>query len=269
MNYLQIKNKLLDVYKQFNNEDYYEIEYILSEIKELEKFELLNSDFNNKDLERAMKVATIHLKEKKPLQKIFNRAYFYGYSFYVDENVLTPRFDSEVLIENLKNDKFTNVLDLCCGSGALGLTLKKEHKNINLTLADISEKALEVSKKNAKLLNVDANFIKTDMFNNINERFDLVICNPPYIETENINFLDDEVKKFDPLISLDGGINGLKFYKIIFDNIDNFLMKNGICMLEIGYNQGFLVDLFKEKYKNVILIKDYNNLDRAIKIIKE
>ena len=113
--------------------------------------------------------------------KVSKKAYFYKREFYVNTNVLTPRFDSEVLIENIIDKNFNNVLDLCTGSGCLGITIKCEKPSINLMLADISSKALKVCKKNCKEHNIDAKFIKTDMFTNIKDKFDLIICFRQYL----------------------------------------------------------------------------------------
>lgn len=270
MKYSDIKNELLNLYKDYNSSDKTsEIDYVLSEIKKVDLLKVKFEDFSLKEYKKAKNIIIKHLKLDMPIQKIFKKAYFYGLEFYVNNNVLTPRQDSEILIENALKENFNSCLDLCCGSGALGLAIKKNRPQTNLTLVDISPKALKVSKINVKKLNENAKIIKSNMFDKIKDKFDLIVCNPPYIETKTIENLDNNVKKFDPKISLDGGVDGLKFYKIIYENLDNYLNSGGVCFLEIGYNQGSLVDLFKQRFKNVSLIKDYNNLDRVIKIVKE
>ena len=269
MKYSDCKKELIEIYKKYNNENYFEIEYILKEI--LKDDNIFFIDITNKDFKKAKKIVNLRLKYNKPLQKIFKKAYFMNLEFFVNENVLTPRFDSEVIIDYLEKNKikYKNVLDLCSGSGVLGICAKLLNKDCNLTLVDISRKALKVSKINARKHNINAKFIKSDMFKKVNNKFDLIICNPPYIETETVKNLSYEVKNYDPKISLDGGIDGLKFYNILFEELDKFLNKNGICLMEIGYNQGHLINKFKTKYKNVELIKDLNGLDRVIKIEKE
>ena len=270
MKYSDIKNELLNLYNDYNFSDKTsDIDYVLSEIKKVDLLKVRFEEFSLNEYKKAKNIILKHLKLDMPLQKIFKKAYFYGLEFYVNNNVLTPRQDSEILIENALKENFNCCLDLCCGSGALGLTIKKNRPQTNLTLVDISLKALKVSKINAKKLNENAKIIKSNMFDKIKDKFDLIVCNPPYIETKTIENLDNNVKNFDPKISLDGGVDGLKFYKIIYENLDNYLNSKGVCFLEIGYNQGSLVDLFKQKFKNVSLIKDYNNLDRVIKIVKE
>jgi len=264
MDYRELKSELVKLYISFNREETSEIDEFLKLYLNTNLFEIRNYIFSKKELKKIIHLILKHLKYNIPFQKLLNKAFFYKREFYVNNFVLTPRFDSEILIEFVLKKNFKSVLDLCCGSGALGITIKKEREDISLDLADISSKALKVSKKNCKKHEIKANYIKTDMFKNIKNKYDLIICNPPYIETDVVKTLDDEVKNFDPVLALDGGINGLKFYNIIFNEAEKYLTDNGKCILEIGYNQGHLVEKFKEKFKNVKLIKDYNNLDRAI-----
>jgi len=264
MDYITLKNELIKIYKLNDCKNFNEIDYILSLKLDKNLFEVRNYNFSKKEVDALKRLILKRIEQNIPIQKLLNKAYFYKREFFVNNNVLTPRFDSEVLIEFILKKDFVKALDLCCGSGALGITLKKERENIDISFADISAKALNVSKKNCLKHNVSAKFIKTDMFKNIKDKYDLIICNPPYIETEIVNTLDDEVKNFDPILALDGGEDGLKFYNIIFNSVENYLLQNGKCILEIGYNQGHLVDKFKQKFKNVQLIKDYNNQNRAI-----
>lgn len=269
MEYKIVKENLIKLYQKFDNINYEEIDYFLSFLLNKSVLEVKFSNLNNKEYKELKSLIIKHLKTKAPIQKLFNKAYFFNREFYVNNNVLTPRFDSEVLIEHILDKNFKSVLDLCAGSGCLGITIKCEKPSVNLTLADISSKALKVCKKNCKKHKIEAKRIKTNMFNKIKEKFDLIICNPPYIESDTVLNLSDDVKKFDPKISLDGGQDGLKFYNILYENVDKFLNTNGKCIIEIGYNQGHLIEKFKEKYKNVKLIKDYNSLDRVIYFEKE
>lgn len=264
MDYRKLKSELIKLYSEFNRQDSYEIEDFLRLFLDKPLFEIRSYVFNKKEVNKIKKLILKRLKYNAPFQKLLNKAYFYKREFYVNNFVLTPRFDSEILIEFILQKDFSCVLDLCCGSGALGITLKKEREEISVDFADISSKALKVTKINSKKHEVRAKFIKTDMFENIKNKYDLIICNPPYIETKVVDTLDDEVKNFDPILALDGGENGLEFYNIILDKIENYLIQGGKCIIEIGYNQGYLVEKFKEKFKNVQLIKDYNDLDRAI-----
>ena len=219
-----------------------------------------------------------------PLQYILNESYFYNLKFYVDENVLIPRQDTEVLVDNVIKDNpngIVNLLDLCTGSGAIGISIAKNIKINNLVLADISEKALNISKYNVDQVNLDntkVHYLKTDMFYNMKkflvenqiENFDIITINPPYIESNTIDKLEAEVKDFEPKIALDGGDDGLKFYKIIFENVREFLNFNSKVYMEIGYNQAEkireLFDLYN--YKNFKIIKDLSNNDRVITFSK-
>ena len=241
----------------------------------------LNNNIKSWD-EKINKFNDMMVKRVKhmPLQYILNEAYFYNLKFYVDENVLIPRQDTEVLVENVINDYkngVINLLDLCTGTGAIGISIAKNINVNNLILADISEKALEIVKRNIHTNNIENSnvyFLITDMFSNIMKfkidnnikNFDVITINPPYIESSVIDTLDNEVKYFEPRIALDGGEDGLKFYKIIFDNIYQHLSLNGKVYMEIGFNQANSIrDLFSSyEYNNFNVIKDLANNDRVI-----
>ena len=191
-------------------------------------------------------------------------------NFYVDENVLIPQPDTETLvlqaIKRIKQYENNNikVLDLCTGSGAIAISLAKEfeNKNVQVYASDISDKALEVAKKNSKKNDVHINFINSNMFENIDEKFDIIVSNPPYIETETIKKLSKDVQQ-EPHIALDGGFDGLEFYKIIASEYEKYLNDNGTLLLEIGYNQKQSVtELFINR--NVECIKDLAQNDRVI-----
>ena len=173
------------------------------------------------------------------------------------------------------------VLDLCTGSGCVAITIAKNCK-CEVTACDVSKKALAVARKNIKYKISDINggscliknsplvkLILSDMFKSLNpkDRFDIIVCNPPYIKSGNIEHLDKEVKDYDPRLSLDGGADGLKFYKIIAGEAHKFLNPNGVLMLEIGFDQAEAVTkLLKNKYKNIEVIKDYGGQDRIVKV---
>lgn len=207
------------------------------------------------------------LANNKPLQYITNKQEFMKLIFYVDENVLIPRADTEILVEEvIKNSKDSmEILDLCTGSGAIAVSLAKYTKS-TIYASDISRKALEIATRNANDNKVFVHFILSDMFENIiNKKFDIIVSNPPYIETETILHLDKVVQK-EPRIALDGGNDGLKFYKIIAHQAKKYLKPNGMLYLEIGYNQkqAVIEILQKENYKDIYCQKDLNNKDRVI-----
>ena len=201
-----------------------------------------------------------------PVQYIVNKAYFCGLPLYVDENVLIPRFDTEVLVEEVLNlgDKNKKILDVCTGSGAIAIALKKLGKFERVDALDISEEALKIAKKNAKALECDINFLKSDMFSSLTSenKYDIIVSNPPYIQSHIVDRLERQVKDFEPRLALDGDIDGMKFYKIIEKNFMNFLSPGGILALEIGYDEASdIKNLFEDK--KVIIKKDLAGLDRV------
>lgn len=193
--------------------------------------------------------------------------------FYVDENVLIPRSDTEILVEEVINQYNKNeereykILDLCTGSGIVGISLAKYIKNCEVVCADISKKALEIAEKNAKNNNVDnIKFMYSNMFSNIKDKFDIIVSNPPYIKRKVIEELEKEVQN-EPHIALDGGIDGLDFYKIIANQAYNYLNENGGLFLEIGYDQKEEVtNLLKdsEKFGKIYSKKDLYGNDRIV-----
>ena len=201
-----------------------------------------------------------------PVQYIVNKAYFCGLPLFVDENVLIPRFDTEVLVEEVLNlgDKNKKILDVCTGSGAIAIALKKLGKFERVDALDISEEALKIAKKNAKALECDINFLKSDMFSSLTSenKYDIIVSNPPYIQSHIVDSLERQVKDFEPRLALDGDIDGMKFYKIIAKNFMNFLSPGGILALEIGYDEASdIKNLFEDK--KVIIKKDLAGLDRV------
>ena len=215
--------------------------------------------------------------KSKPLAYITHNACFYGYDFFVNEGCLIPRVDSEVLIENalrninINQSSSLNILDACCGSGCLGITLTNElaKKNIKstLTLLDKSTSAMQIAKLNCEKHNIRAKYIIADVlsYGFGEEKYDIIICNPPYIETNEIDNLDKQVKDYEPRIALDGGEDGLKFYRFLSKKVKQSLTHSGFAIFEIGYNQGkTATDIFLHKHLSVDVIKDYGNNDRAL-----
>ena len=212
------------------------------------------------------------ITEGYPLQYITNQQYFMGLSFYVDENVLIPQPDTEILVETvIKNitelgikNKFDlgnmKVLDLCTGSGAIAISIKKYLPEVQVFASDISKNALKIAQKNANNNKVKINFIESNMFENISETFDVITSNPPYIKTEEIRKLSKQVQN-EPKLALDGGKDGLDFYKIIAKEAPKHLNKNGVILMEIGYDQGQAVT---NLFKNSKCIKDYAGNSRVV-----
>ena len=155
------------------------------------------------------------------------------------------------------------MLDLCCGSGVIGITAALE-TNATVTLADVSDEALKVAKSNAKRNKAKVDFIKSDMFANLCGKCNAIICNPPYVESDVIPTLDDSVKNYEPHLALDGGKDGLNFYRILAEQAPKHLTKGGLLVLEIGYNQGEAVKGLLEEKFDVEVMKDYGGNDRIV-----
>lgn len=199
-----------------------------------------------------------------PIQYVFSRAPFMGFEFFVDERVLIPRMDTENLCEAAYNyicrKKGARVLDLCAGSGAIGISLKKMCPHISLTLSDISADAGDVQRINAAGLD-DVEILTGDMFDTVaGRKFDLITCNPPYIPTRDIAGLQAEVHK-EPSLALDGGDDGLDFYRLLAERHREFLNKGGRIYMEIGYDQAADVCAL---FGGGSVIKDLGGNDRVV-----
>ena len=209
-----------------------------------------------------------------PLQYILGCAHFMDYTFFVNEHVLIPRNDTEVLVECANeildqeewSGKSPKVLDLCCGSGCIGISLKLYHKEIDLSLSDLSADALEVTKKNLEGHDITAKVLCGDLFESFEEQADMIVCNPPYIERDVIPTLMPEVKEFEPMKALDGGADGLDFYRRIIEEASKYLTEKGWLVFEIGYNQGNAVkeQMQQAGFCDVVVKKDYAGLDRVV-----
>ena len=242
-------------------------------------YEIFDFDFSKwtmykyDEIEDISKLDTLNKYVKKrlghmPIQYILNKAYFCGLPLYVNENVLIPRFDTEVLVEEVlkisKKDKSKRILDICTGSGAIAIALKKLGGFERVDALDISDKALEVAKRNANELDLNINFLKSDMFSSLTceNKYDIIVSNPPYIQSDVVDTLESEVKDFEPRLALDGDADGMKFYKIIAENYEDYLVDNGVLALEIGYDEANDIRALFEG-KNVVIKKDLANLDRV------
>lgn len=202
-----------------------------------------------------------------PLQYIIGTQEFMGLELEVNENVLIPRQDTELLVEEvLKVCKGKSVIDVCTGSGCIIIALMKLGNIKNAVGTDISEEALQIAGRNAKRHNVDVKFIQSDLFNNVEGSYDIVISNPPYIRSDEIRSLMPEVKDYEPKGALDGGLSGLIFYERIIHDADRFLNPEGYIFFEIGYDQGEEVSnmLYEAGFVDIIVKKDLSKLDRVV-----
>lgn len=197
----------------------------------------------------------------EPLEYIINKAFFMGLEFYVNENVLIPRPETELLVEEVLNHK-GSVLDLCTGSGCILISLLKLSENRGVGV-DICPKALEVARKNAAIHKV-GKFLQGDLFEPVRGKFDIMVSNPPYIPTETIFTLDESVKK-EPFKALDGGSDGLEFYRKLAEKSAFYLNEKGKVFLETGHDQGEAVrNIFLKKNYRAEVKKDYAGLDRIV-----
>jgi len=231
--------------------------------------------YDNKEIDKQQQwqyfVNIEKLTKGIPLQHITHRQEFMKMDFFVDENVLIPRPDTEILVEEVIKiaQKYNSprILDLCTGSGAIAISLKKFVPNADITAVDISEKALEIAQKNAEKLEAKINFVKSDLFDKLdNKKFDIIVSNPPYIRKDEIKKLSEEVQK-EPKIALDGGEDGLDFYRIIAEQAINYLKTGSFLCFEIGYNQkNDVIKIIEDEqnYKNTYCKKDLYGNDRII-----
>ena len=211
------------------------------------------NDEISKEEEQKLLRALEKIKKGYPLQYITHHQEFMGLNFAVNENVLIPQPDTEVLVE-------VKILDLCTGSGAIAISLKKYLPIAKVYASDISKKAIDIAKINAEKNCVKIDFINSDMFENIQEKFDIIVTNPPYIKTDEIEKLSRNVQA-EPKLALDGGVDGLEFYKIISKEVKKYLNEHGTLLMEIGFDQGKVV---AELFEGSKCIKDYANNDRVV-----
>lgn len=218
-------------------------------------------------------LALIEIIQGMPIQYITNKQEFMNLELYVDENVLIPQPDTEILVQEVikiakQEERNLQILDICTGSGAIGIALSKNLENVYITMSDISKQALKIAQHNSQK-NIKSNkieFIQSNMFENITNKYDIIVSNPPYIESDIIKTLPKNVQK-EPQIALDGGADGLKFYKILANEAYNFLNDEGYLCIEIGYNQKEeVINILNatNKYKQIYSKKDLSGNNRVV-----
>lgn len=205
----------------------------------------------------------------RPLWYCVGDTEFYGYRIKTDERALIPRPETELLVENALKyiDETKTVLDLCTGSGAIAVAVNKE-TGAKVYASDLSVDALKLAKENEEINNAKIIFVPSDMFETFDvEKFDVIISNPPYIKSGDIKGLQKEIKDFEPIMALDGGNDGLHFYRVIAENAPKFLKKGGMLFLECGIGQAEEIKNMLGDFSQVEIIKDYENIDRIIKAV--
>ena len=218
-----------------------------------------------KEIEEAVEKRINHI----PLQHIIGETEFMGLTFKVNEDVLVPRFDTEILVDEVVKyvgDEYLKILDMCTGSGCIAITISDMCDNVTVVASDISKDAIEVAKENNQLNQTDVTFVESDLFENVEGVFDVIVSNPPYIKTDEIENLQEEVKLHDPKLALDGGESGLDFYRKIVEQSKDHLKTNGMIFFEIGFDQAEEVSniLKANGYHDIVVKKDLSGLDRVV-----
>lgn len=247
-----------------NNIDEREARLLLAFVLNISSDELIRTSEITEDKFEEYQNVLNRRVQGTPFSYITGEKEFMKLKFKVNENVLIPRPETEILVEEALKYKPENVLDVCTGSGCIAISIAYYSEQTNVSALDISKAALEIANENAKLNGVDVEFICSDLFENVNRKYDIIVSNPPYIETSVIDTLEKEVKS-EPHIALDGGADGLEFYRRIAKEARKYLKENGTLLFEIGYNQGESVSklLMDNDYKNVRIIKDLSENDRV------
>ncbi|WP_026882091.1 peptide chain release factor N(5)-glutamine methyltransferase [Clostridium akagii] len=268
-----------ELLKKVNIETYMiDSQLILCKVLNVDKlFIITNRNLQVGDNEVKEYIRLIKLREKKmPVKYILQSAEFMGIDFFVKEGVLIPRMDTEILVEEaideIKANRYKTVCDLCCGSGAIGISLAHYIEDINIICYDISDIALEVTEKNINMLQFHDRIevYESDLLSEAtksNRKFDIIVSNPPYIKEDVIDTLMEDVKDYEPFIALSGGEDGLDFYRKIVLQSKGVLNHGGSLVFEIGYDQREAVMNIMEEneFKNIQFIKDLSGNDRVVK----
>ena len=247
---------------------------ILKEVLSLDDKDLIlkdSLDIPDEMIEEIIAIESRRLNGE-PISKIFKKRDFYNSTFLISNDVLDPRPETELIVEIANNyidkNEVKNILDLGTGSGCILLSILKENKMINGLGIDLSKDAISIAKQNSKKLNLEtqSNFLISNWMSSVNYKYDLVVSNPPYIASEDIKKLSKSVKIYDPILSLDGGDDGLNSYRLIASDLKRVVSKNALIIIEIGYNQSLqVIEIFKKNnFKLMKKYNDINGLDRVL-----
>ena len=243
--------------------------YMLDEMREFN--ENLALELTEEDEQKYFQLINKHIKDDTPLSHLVGFEYFYDRKFKVTSDVLSPRMETEELvykvIDYIRKNNLTNIkiLDLCTGSGIIGITLKKELEEfgVEIIVSDISSRALTVAKENASSLEADISFVESDLFSNIHDKFDIIVSNPPYIAHDDKKTIKENVLNYDPHLALFAGEEGMYFYRNIIEKSRPYLNEKGIMFFEIGYDQKEKIITLGENNKfETVVYKDINGRDR-------
>lgn len=243
--------------------------YMLDEMREFN--ENLALELTEEDEQKYFQLINKHIKDDTPLSHLVGFEYFYDRKFKVTSDVLSPRMETEELvckvIDYIRKNNLTNIkiLDLCTGSGIIGITLKKELEefDVKILASDISSRALTVAKENASSLEADISFVESDLFSNIQDKFDIIVSNPPYIAHDDKKTIKENVLNYDPHLALFADEEGMYFYRNIIEKSRPYLNEKGIMFFEIGYDQKEKIITLGENNKfETVVYKDINGRDR-------
>ena len=258
-----VENSEMDVMKLFNfalgtTSD----QYIFAEDRQIGEFEL-----------KRIKTLIDRRARHEPVAKIIGKKLFWDYPFYVDENVLDPRPETEVLVQAVLNNAGAarTILDLGTGSGCVAISLALMLKQVSVFASDISEKALLIAKRNAEENGAKVDFFISDWFSNFSKRFDIIVSNPPYISSSDFTKLPNDVRSYDPKLALVGGRDGLDCYRKIAQSLSLYLSDDGLAFFEIGFGQKQgVTNIFSQEGLSVVNVwNDINSLERVICVKKD
>ena len=243
--------------------------YMLDEMREFN--ENLALELTEEDEQKYFQLINKHIKDDTPLSHLVGFEYFYDRKFKVTSDVLSPRMETEELvykvIDYIRKNNLTNIkiLDLCTGSGIIGITLKKELEefDVKILASDISSRALTVTKENASSLEADISFVESDLFSNVQDKFDIIVSNPPYIAHDDKKTIKENVLNYDPHLALFADEEGMYFYRNIIEKSRQYLNEKGVIFFEIGYDQKEKIITLGENNKfETVVYKDINGRDR-------
>ena len=251
--------------------------YILDESPQLFS-NSLSDQMSKENEDKYFSLIEKHIKEDVPLSHLVGFEYFYDRKYKVTKDVLSPRMETEELIYkvieyiNASNKNKFKILDLCTGSGIIAVTLKKELEQVSVDViaSDISKEAIEVAKENSQSHDATIKFIKSDIFNNIDDKFDIIVSNPPYIDRKDEVTMQDNVLKYDPHLALFAEEEGMYFYRKIIEKANDYLNENGVMFFEIGYDQkDKIIKLADMNGYSAEVYKDINGRDRMAFLVRK
>lgn len=269
-----ILSKMLEeTKKQFaeNEIDESDAEWIYSLVLDIKRSELKNE--RTVKLSESKKIREIVEKRLtgRPLWYIIGDTEFYGCKIKVDERALIPRPETEILADSVVKsaEEGDKILDMCTGSGCIAVSVAKalKKKNVSVTAADVSDAAIMLAQENARLNDVNVTFVQSDLFSNVRGRFNIIACNPPYIKSGEIPYIQKEVRENEPRVALDGGDDGLDFYRRIAKDVKSYLAKDGMLIMECGEGQANDILQIFSKRDYAIVLKDFAGVERFVKIV--